>query len=218
MKRRAANARPTSGFTAVEVLLGAALLASMLLVAGLATERCMAMFRQHRAAEAVSSSASRLLQRVASELAFARRSSLQPATLETQGASTLLFQRSLGVVDGGVQWSPPLTLRWEREPGEIDDGQDNDGNGLIDDGQLLWIESEGLAEERRVVFGHGLSEFLPGETFDGADEDGDGLIDERGLCLSLEGNVLTIRLGLQGRSPTGTILTKVVETAVFVRN
>ncbi len=215
---RVVHARPCSGYTTVEVLLGAALMASMLLVAGLATQRCMAMFRQHRASEAVSSSASRLLQRVASELAFARRSSLQPATLETQGASTLLFQRSLGVEKGEVQWSPPLTLRWEREPGELDDGLDNDGNGLIDEGQLLWIESEGLAEERRVVFGHGLCEFLPGETFDGVDEDGDGLIDERGLCFSAEGNVLTIRLGVQGRTPTDTILTRVVETSVFVRN
>lgn len=218
MKARDAHTRPSSGFTAVEVLLGACLLASMLLVAGLATQRCMDMFRQHRASEAVSSSASRLLQRVASELTFARRSSLQPVTLETQGASTVLFQRSLGVVGGEVQWSAPFTLRWEREPGEIDNGQDDDGNGLVDDGQLVWIENEGLPGERRVVFGHGLCEFLPGETFNGADDDGDGLIDERGLCFSLDGNVLTIHLGLQGRSPTGITLTKVVETSVFLRN
>jgi len=193
-------------------------MASMLLVAGLATERCMALFRQRRASEAVSSSASRFLQRVAAELVFARRASLQPATIETQGAATVSFQRSLGVEAGEVQWSPTITLRWESDPGELDDGQDNNQNGLVDEGQLVWIESEGLAGERRVVLGHGLCEFLPGETFDGADEDDDGLIDERGLCFSIEGDVLTITLGLQGRTPTGTTLTKVVETSVFIRN
>lgn len=206
------------GFTVVEVLLSAFLMASLLLVAGLATDRCMALFRQRRAAQVVSASASRLLQRVAGELAFARRASLQPATIETQGSDALLFQKSLGVVGGAVQWSPVFALRWEREPGELDDDLDNDGDGLADEGQLVRVEDEGLASERRVVLGRGLCEFLPGETFDGADEDDDGLIDERGLCFALADDLLTIRIGVQGPGLARTILTKVVETSVFVRN
>jgi hypothetical protein len=166
----------------------------------------------------VSSSASRLLQRVTNELTFARRASLTPVPNAPQGASTLTFNTCAGVDAGVVQWSAPITLCWEREAGELDDGQDNNGNGLVDEGQLVWIENEGLADEQRVVWGHGLCEYLPGESFDGADEDGDGLIDEAGLSFVIQGDVLTIQLGLQGSGPDGNVMTRVVETSVLVRN
>jgi hypothetical protein len=216
--RTPGQGRARAGFTLTEVMLGAFLMGSLLLVAGLATDRCMALFRQRRASQEVNARGGRLLQRVASELAFARRGSLQPATIETQGSSSLQFQKSLGVAGGVVQWSPVFTLSWESEPAEFDDGQDNDGDGLADEGQLVWIENEGLPGERRAVLGHGLCELLPGETFDGADEDGDGLIDERGLCFSIVGDLLTVRVGVQGNGPDGRTITKVVETAVFLRN
>lgn len=218
MRNRPIEPCSRAGFTTIEALLGALFLASLLLVAGLATDRCMQLFRQRRASEALSSGAHRALQRVAGELVFARRGSLQPATLETQGASSISFQRSLGVVGGEVQWGPLTTLRWESETGELDDGLDGNGNALIDEGQLVWIENEGQPEERRVVLGHGLCEFLPGETFDGLDEDGDGLIDERGLCFSITGDLLTVRVGMQARTLGEGTLTKVVETSVFIRN
>lgn len=214
LRPRAARA----GFTSIEVLIGAVLMASLLLVAGLATDRCMSLFRQRRAAQVVGSSANRLLQRVAGELAFARRGTLQPAALETQGSSSILYNKCLGVSAGAVQWSSVFTLRWELDTGEADDGLDNNGNGLVDEGLLALIENEGLASERRVVLGHGLCEFMPGETFDGADEDADGLIDERGACFSIAGDVLSVRIGQQGIGPDGRPITRVVETSVFIRN
>lgn len=217
MRVRSARA-PRAGFTSVELLISSLLMASLMLVAGLATERALALFRQRRATDQVSSAAHRLLQRVATELVFARRATLLPVPALPLGASGLTYQRSLGVEAGAVQWGPSSTVRWEGEPGELDDGLDNDGDGLIDEGQLAWIESEGLPQERRVTWGHGLCELLPGETLDGTDEDGDGLIDERGLCFSIEGDVLTIRLGLQGRGPDGRVITRVAQTSVLVRN
>ena len=207
-----------AGFTVIEVVLGAFLMASMLLVAGLATDRCMALFRQQRAVQGLTTSANRLLQRIASEVAFARRGSLQPPTIETQGSSSLQYQRCLGVTGGAVQWSATCSLSWERESGEADNGQDDDGDGLVDEGQLVLLQDVGLASEQRIVLGHGLCEFMPGETFDGADEDGDGRIDERGLCFLLAGDVLTIQVGLQALDPDGHLLTKVVETSAFLRN
>ena len=216
MKLRSTSGR--AGFTLTEVVLSASLLAGLLLVAGLATDRCMSMFRQHRAVQVVGGSANRLLQRVASELVFARQGTLQPTALTTQGASTLLYNKCLGVSGGTVQWSTVFTLRWELDTGETDDGADNNGDGLIDEGQLVLIEDEGLASERRVVLGHDLCELMPGETFDGDDDDGDGLIDERGACFSLEDDMLTVRIGQQGRGVDGKSFTRVVETTVFVRN
>jgi hypothetical protein len=210
--------RRSAGFTSVEVLLGSCLLGSLLLVAGMSTDRCFALFRQRRALQTVSANANRLLHRVARELGSARRSTLLPAALETQGASSIVFQECLGVTGGAVQWSSNVTVRWERESGELDDGVDDDGDGLVDEGQAVLIEAEGQPDERRVVLAHGLCELLPGETFDGADDDADGLVDERGLCFSLEDDVLTIRVGVQEQSPDGSVLTRVVQTSVFLRN
>ncbi|MSR62503.1 MAG: hypothetical protein EXS08_08665 [Planctomycetes bacterium] len=212
------KARSRAGFSMTELVISAMLMGSLMLVAGLATDRAMSLFRQRRASEEVSSSASRLLQRVTNALAFARRTSLTPVPNAPQGGSTLTFNTCRGVEAGVVQWSAPITLCWEREDGELNDGLDNNGNGLVDEGQLAWIENLGLAGEKRVVWGHGLCEFLPGETFDGADEDGDGLIDEAGLSFEIQGDVLTVQLGLQGSGPDGNIMTRVVETSVLVRN
>lgn len=210
--------RRSSGYTMVELLIGALLFASLLMVAGFAMDRSMALFRQRRASEAVSSAAHRMLQRVASEFAFARQGSLLPAPPVNDGASALAFQKCLGVEAGAVAWTTPFSIEWEQEPGEADDGADNDGDGLVDEGQLVWVQDAGLLTEQRIVWGHGLCELLPGETFDGADEDGDGLVDERGLCFSIADEVLTIRIGLQGRGLGDTTITKLVETSVRLRN
>lgn len=211
--------RSRAGFTLIEVSLGTLFLSALLLVAGLATDRALALFRQRRASEELATRAQRLLQRVASEVRFARAASLGPVTLATQGASTLSFQRSLGVAGGAVQWGPPTRLGWEPDPADPSDGLDNDGDGLVDEGQCLWVESEGLPAERRAVLGHDLAALLPPETLDGTDEDGDGLVDERGLTFWLEGELLTIQLGLEAPSPGGgPLLRRVVETSVSVRN
>lgn len=218
MNPRPGRCRSDAGFTLVEVALGALFLATLLLVAGLATDRALALFRQRRASQELATRAQRLLARVVDEVRFARAASLGPATLTTQGASTLTFQRSLGVVGGAVQWSPPTTLRWEPDPADPVNGRDDDGDGRTDEGLLAWIESEGLPGERRVVLAHDLAALLPGETLDGLDEDGDGLVDERGLTFSLAGELLTIRIGLESPAPFGPLLRSVVETSVSVRN
>jgi type II secretory pathway pseudopilin PulG len=216
MRQRANDRR--AGFTLVEVLLSASLLGGLLLVAGLATDRAMQLFRQRSASEELNSSAGRLMQNLVSELTFTRLSSFAPVPSAPLGSSTLTFRSCRGVSGGAVQWSNPITLRWELETGEADDGMDNNGNGLIDEGMLVRIENLGLPGEQRVVLAHGLSEFQPGESLDGVDEDGDGLIDEAGLSFVLQGEVLTIQLCLTGTGPGGNVLTKVVETAVWIRN
>lgn len=218
MKTFRTPARSRAAFTLTEVLISGCLMASLLLVAGLATERTMDLFRQRRAADAVAASTNRLLQRVTGELKFARQASLLPAAPFPEGLSSLSFQKCLGVQGGAVAWSSRFNLAWELETGEVEDGVDNNGNGLIDEGQLVWTQNEGQADEQRVVWAHGLCALLPGETLDNTDEDGDGLIDERGLCFSMDADVLTIRIGLQGLGPDGNRITRVLETSVLLRN
>ena len=46
--------------------------------------------------------------------------------------------------------------------GEIDDGLDNNGNGLVDEGQVVWITDLGLPGQRAVVLCNWVSEALDG--------------------------------------------------------
>jgi hypothetical protein len=201
----------------VEVLLSVTLLSGLLLVAGLATDRTVTMFRQSRAAQGVSMRATRLLQRVSREFTFARRDSLDPLVSD-EGTDTLAYQRCEGALGDVAQWSVPFTLRWELESGEFEDGLDNNENGLIDEGNLVWIEDLGQPGERRTIWGHGLARLYPGEQFDGDDDNGNGLTDERGLSFALAGDVLTIRVATQGLGPERNLITKTAETSVFIRN
>jgi hypothetical protein len=216
MKLTPAPVPGRAGFSTVEVFICAMLVSGMLFVAGMATDRCMDLFRQHRSVEEVSTRGNRLLQRLAVELSFGRRGSLEP--LDPAGESALGYQESLGVQNGGVVWGPNCRLGWEREIGEADDDKDNDGDGIVDEGQVVWIQRPGEPDERRVIWAHGASEFWPGETFDGTDENDDGLIDERGLCFTITGDVLTVRLAMQGTGPNGNVVTKTFETSVLLRN
>lgn len=56
------------------------------------------------------------------------------------GASTLTFQKNLGWSGGSILWGPPITYRFEYDPGEVNDGLDNNGNGVADEGVLVRVE------------------------------------------------------------------------------
>ncbi len=218
MKRGSSRRRARSGLTLVELSIGLFLFASIVLVVGFATDRSLAMLRQRRVEEEVSLGANRLVQRLAGELVFAQRAAFVPDPIAPFGSDTLTYRRPAGVVDEAVTWGPPMTLRFEYETGELDDGLDNNGNELVDEGVVVWVENEGQPGERRVVFARDVREFLAGETFNGADDNGNGIADERGLSLVADDGLLTIRVTTEGRAPSGTLITKSAETTVLVRN
>jgi len=207
-----------AGFSLTEVVLSLFLLTSMMLVAGLAVDRTLSMFRQRRAEQDVCAQASRLLQRMASELVFAGRDGIDPPVTTPDESESLSYRVCTGAPEGAQTWGIRRRIALEYEPGEDDDGLDNDGDGLVDEGVVVWIEDEGQPGERRVTWTRGVREFLAGEDENGADDNGNGLIDERGLSFTLAGDVLTLRITVQGVGPGGTVVTKSLETSVFVRN
>ena len=106
----------------------------------------------------------------------------------------------------------------ELAPGELDNGIDDNGNGLIDEGVLVRIENPGLANEQRSIFARGVSEYLEGETGDGTDENGNGLVDEGGLSFSRSNGSLQIALSLERIGPDGELMVRTLETSVALRN
>ena len=134
-------------------------------------------------------------------------------------ADALTYRKSAGPRNGTNTWGPTMSLAFVREPGELDDGLDNDSDGLVDEGLVEWRMDVGTPEERVVVLCRGVPELGPGEQENDADDDGDGLVDERGVVFERVGDT-TVRVGLtlqrldQDRRP----VTRTLETMLQPRN
>ncbi len=209
--------RELAGFTLVESLIAATLFALLVLVVAHVSMRATDAFDEGSANEELSSSSHRALDKIASALETAGSGVLAQAQ-PMLGASTLNFQEPIGFAGGEIQWGPTTRVALELEPLELDDGLDNDGDGFVDEGRVVWTENPGLANERTVVLCHGVREYLEGEIADGDDDNGNLLLDERGLSFAALDEVLTIRLTCQRLDDAGRVLTKTVETSVLLQN
>jgi len=218
MERRS-QTKARSGFALTELSITVLLLGSMMILVGFAAERGMGVLRQHSGEQQLIGKVQRALQRVARELEFSGLGGMSPRNVSPLWSQTLTFRVCQGYDDGAsaAAWSDERILRLEYEPGELDDGADNDGDGLIDEGALVWIENEGTAEEQRIVLAQGVAEYLQGETPNGVDDNGNGLADERGFVLTFEEPLVHIRLSLQVAGVNG-VITKTLETSVSVHN
>jgi hypothetical protein len=203
-----------SGYTLVELLISSCFLASLLLIAGFATDRTMSSFRERRAEQESVVAANRVLQRIANELTFAASGGLGPATLAGTGSERIEYRLPVG----GGTFGAARTLALELEEGELDNDRDDDGDGLIDEQRIVWIEDEGGGAERRTTFSTGVAEYLDGELANGLDDNANGLRDERGLSFVREGDAVRIRLTVLYRSPSGVARARTLETLVFPRN
>ena len=162
----------------------------------------------------------RVIDRVARELGSAGVAGLQPTPfpLTPLWSPSVEYQRNIGWTGTAIQWSPSTRLTWELDPSEIDNGCDDNRNGLIDEGLISWTENPGLPGERRVVLARGVAEFLEGELFNGVDDNGNGLIDETGAAFVREGDHLVVRLSLARAGRAGAVIFCTLQDSVLIRN
>jgi hypothetical protein len=164
------------------------------------------------------------LDRIVRELGDSGLSVISPQPVAPLGASSLTYQRAQGYESGNIVWGPQARIEWRLEPGEIDDGRDNDGDGLIDEGEIVWTERPDTPDAHSVVWCTGVAKLAEGESANLFDDNGDGLIDEPGLSFQIADNVLAVRLTLEryagrDRESGAAIIERVsASTSVFVRN
>lgn len=208
--------RAEQGFTLVESLIAVTFLAVLFLAVAQTSSRASDAFDEGGTEHALSTSTHRALERIARSVEFARASIL--AGIDPNlGAEQVDFDVP-APFDGGVLTWQPTQILAELESGELDDGVDNDGDGLVDERHVVLVEAAGQPDERRVVLVGGVAELYAGESANNADDNGNGLTDETGLSFSAEGNVITIRLCCQRQDEGRRLLTKTAETAVRLRN
>jgi len=180
----------------------------------LVTESSSTAFSTVASASELEGQAHRALQRIKDEIRGSISTLVNPKLASPFSSEQITFQRATGYVDGAPVPDLPEQILLEYMPGEVNDGIDNDGNGLVDEGQVVWVRTDGT----RVVLVKYVSEYLEGEVFNLVDDNGNGLDNERGFCLDFDGNTVNVRLTLERRNDQGRRMTSTVESAISFRN
>jgi hypothetical protein len=216
---RTLRPKTRAGFTLVEAAIAASLLVLLMSSAVMAARSGMGAFRTTQDASDAGVRARRALDRMVFELISADTGSLVPLfdNLDNDlGTDTLQFAKVTGLNGDDPTLGTPCRLDFVYAPGELDDGIDNDGNGLVDDGMVVLTRDVG-GDEQQVVLCRGVSERLEGEAANGADDNGNGVIDEAGFNVHVENSVLVLRLSVEQPSENGTIV-RTMSAAVRLRN
>ncbi len=215
--RSSAAARARAGFSAIELAITSLLLVMLLGAAGIVGRTNMETYKLTTSLRNADVAAQRAVQRIASELKFTGASRLNPDPELNGFVSSVDFDQVVDIVNGEPVWAPLARIAFEYEPGELNDGIDNDGDGLIDEGRIVLTRNVG-GVPTRVVLVNGVSEYAEGELPNGIDDNGDGLVDEPGFCIQRNGDVLDLRLTVEAVDPQGRVFQRTVETSVRMRN
>lgn len=215
--------RRRAGLTLLELLISGALLAIVLGSVGMISMRGMRLFEVSSANNEINARAGRSIDRITREFLGARRTDVvavltTPAGAPTVWTTTLDFPTALDWVGGNVAWSSNRRVALELAPGEVNNGLDDNNNGLVDEGRVVLTVNVGQADEASTVLVNGVREFLEGETFNGVDDNGNGLVDEPGFCFSLEEGALRVRLSLEKNRGAEGLLTRTLEDSLTLRN
>ena len=216
MKSRRSHSAARAGFTFVEAMIALSLLTVMFLAVAQTSSRASDAFDEGSADHLLSTGTHRALERMSQRVELSDSSILTGPILDI-GTDQVTFQVPVDFV-GATVVMQGVQLLAEREPGELDDGRDNDGDGLVDELRVVEVLAGGTPDERRSVLVSGVTELFADELPNNADDNDNGLIDEAGLAFSSKDDVVTLRLSCQRRGEGGRLLSKTAETAVRLRN
>jgi len=214
-----------AGFSLVELVIAVVLMAFVLGLAGMISKQGIALFRTNAAINTVDSLAIRSLDRVAREVMAATSTSFVP-TLQTPvgnptvWSSTLDFQEAVGWnnVAGTVVLGPTRRIVLQLAAGEINNGVDDNGDGLIDEGSVTLVENVGQPDQMATVLVNGVSEFFAGEVLNGVDDNGNGMVDEQGFCFDAAGGTLNFQISIERIGPDGGLLIRTHSDSIRLRN
>ncbi len=219
MKLTKISLRPgAAGYTLVELVIAAAILTVALGSLALVGTSSAGALGEGTSQAELDAHLRRTVARIGEELMPSGLAVITPAALAPEGAAELTYRKSGGPANGRNTWAEPRRFAFAYEMGELDDGLDNNRNGLVDEGVVEWTIDVGLPGEQAVILCHGVREFDWREVDNDLDDDGDGLVDERGFAFQRSGNVLRLSLALERLDAQGRSITRSLETTVQPRN
>jgi type II secretory pathway pseudopilin PulG len=201
----------------VEVLVSSAIFSMVLAGTTLVVMTSSDTATDSSARNRVNDLARRAADRVADELVNAGAATLFPDP-EPDGTDDLVFAAVIGITAGAPNWGTPTRIAFEYDPGEVDDGLDNDGDGLVDEGRIVMTRNDGMAGAQRVVLCRDVRELLEGELPNLADDNGNGLADESGFWVQRAGELVIVRVTVEKTGPEGVRIIGTSESSIRVLN
>lgn len=214
--RRAAQ----RGFTLLELSIVIVVLATVLGSIAVVLQRSQGAYQQGMVEADVDGLATRACQRIVSEVFQANRATVTVNVPPPLGATGVDFSRAEGWAAGAMVNGALRRIRWVRDPADPDNGLDDDGDGLSDEGRIeLWMDVAGAPAES-VVLASGVPELLEGEVTNGADDNGNAIADERGLCITFDAvnGLVVVRVTLARRDAAGRLVQRTAQMSVLLRN
>jgi hypothetical protein len=214
-----AHASRTAGWTLIELLIGVTILTIVAGTVGMVVSSGQGAYSQDFVNSQVDAVGRRTIDFIAGELIDADRSSIVLLPGGPVGATSVEYQRGQGW-GGALVTTPTRSLRLELMPGELDDGIDNNGNGLIDECRVVFTPDVDGAPGVSVTRANWVRGLLEGELPNGVDDNGNGVADEGGLFLTFDPDtgMFTAQLTLERITSEGRLVTRTVRTSVRVRN
>jgi prepilin-type N-terminal cleavage/methylation domain-containing protein len=213
-----ATSSPRTGMTMMELII---VMTISGLVAWAGTHMVgssMRVYRTGTVAADLDTRLSRAMNRIAWELKGCSLGTIDPLATAPASTASITYQVATGFAGDVIVWGAPARLEFQLEVGELEDGLDNDGDELVDEGNLVLVQDSGLPGEHTTVLCSFVRRYLDGETLNGLDDNGNGLVDEPGLAFDAGAGTLTVRLSLERRTPEGTLLTRTSQTTLRPRN
>jgi hypothetical protein len=209
--------RNERGLTIVEMAITVTILSGLALVIGSVLDAGLGAYRS-TSPSAMAQLSHRSVEKVTERIAFAGLATLAIGPEGAPDGSVLTFRACQGSDAGTQVWGKPATIGWEPEPGDPEDGKDNDGDGFVDEGSVVLAINAGETDEHRVVLANGVARHLEGEKPNGLDDNGNGLVDERGLSFEIRDRAVHVRMTLVRRGRDGQVVTRTARDTVALRN
>lgn len=215
--------RARRGVTLLEVVIATGCLALLLGAIGAVAQRGRSAAEAGVSSSALSAKAQRLVDRIATELMNATSASLPLSPAAGRAAAQVEYRTVEGfdVVAGAIDEGARRRIARVPSPEDPNDGLDNDGDGIVDEGNVVLVLDTSATPARELVLASGVTETLEGETAgNNVDDNGNGLVDEGGLSLQWQngGTSVVIRATVGGRAPAGGVQLRTVTTTVHLRN
>jgi Tfp pilus assembly protein PilW len=207
-----------TGVTLVEMIIGIVILTSMIGGIYALYDTGLDAYQQGMTSADIDRRTAQVLDRVALDLSKSGHDVINPIPTAPYATSKVSLQTNEGWSEGAIQWSAPTTIEFRYDPEDPNDGKDNNGNGLVDEGIIVRRENVGTPQEKTTILTRYVREYLEGEIPNGKDDNGNGLVDEPGLSFDVIGTVWTIRLTLERFDANGILATHTEQTAVKMRN
>jgi hypothetical protein len=230
MRRRRRSGRARRGASLVEILISVTVVLLLLGLVAESVSTSRGAYGQGMSSAAVEALARRTVDALAMRFTGASASSVRiddPAPPPAANVITWIDWQTVEGYAGGALLAPRSRLQLELHPGELDDGLDNNGDGMVDECRLVFVPDV-VGGGAAVGLAGFVTRYGEGELGNGVDDDGDGAVDEPGLGLAWDpvepgatgdrGGRLQLQLTLERASGAQTRIQRTVGTSVRVRS